>query len=86
MRGILRRRTRRLNRELAASIDGHLVSDVTAGAPGSFTGGRPYNLTDLRAQGALGETTAWTTGQSVALQDGSSAYWDGNSWEAGTAP
>lgn len=64
-----------------------LPSDVTAGSPGSFpTSPIPYDLAELQSLGALGETTGWTTGQHVVLGDGSQAYWDGDSWEAGTAP
>ena len=36
--------------------------------------------------GDLGETTAWTEGQYVLLDDLSHAYWDGSDWEAGEAP
>jgi hypothetical protein len=59
---------------------------VTAGTPGSFTPAGatvPADLTALQALGALGQTTAWTTGQSVVLGDSSSAHWDGDSWESG---
>lgn len=61
---------------------------VTAGAPGSFTPAgstAPANLAALQALGALGETTAWTTGQHVVLGDASQAHWDGDSWAAGAA-
>jgi hypothetical protein len=61
---------------------------VTPGTPGSFTPAGstpPEDLTALQALGALGETTAWTTGEYVVLGDASSAYWDGDSWESGTA-
>lgn len=61
---------------------------VTAGAPGVFTGGTdlPFSLQELVWLGALGETVAWLTGESVVLGDGSSAYWDGSGWVAGVAP
>lgn len=62
---------------------------VTPGIPGSFTPSGatpPADLTSLRAMGALGETTAWTVGQYVALGDTSHAFWDGDSWESGEAP
>ena len=64
-----------------------MPTSVTAGIPGTFGSNPiPYDLAELRALGAIGETTAWTVGQYVVLGDGSSAYWDGDSWEAGTAP
>ena len=64
---------------------------VTAGTPGSFTGGTgdlaiPADLTTLQGLGALGETIAWTTGQYVVLVDTSNAYWDSSAWVVGTAP
>lgn len=61
---------------------------VTPGTPGDFvpSGAVPANLAALQALGALGETTAWTTGQYVSLGDASSAHWDGDSWASGTAP
>lgn len=61
------------------------TTDVTAGTPGSFTGGTPGSLAALQTIGALGETTAWTTGQYVVLGDASQAHWDGDSWAAGAA-
>jgi hypothetical protein len=73
-------------RDLIATIIGHVATGVTAGAPGSFTGGTPTDLADLQSQGSLGESTAWDTDDYVVLQDGSNAYWDGDSWEAGIAP
>ena len=62
---------------------------VTPGIPGSFTPGTatiPYDLGDLQALGALGESTAWTTGQYVELGDTTNAYWDGAAWVSGEAP
>jgi hypothetical protein len=53
----------------------------------------PANLADLIA-GASGPhgvavvaspATAWTTGQSIRLRDGSRAHWDGTAWVAGPA-
>jgi hypothetical protein len=72
-----------------ADADGNpdLVSTaVTAGAPGSFDEGLPYNLAaliDIAPTPSPG--TAWTTGQSVFLGDGSEAYWDSADWQAGQA-
>lgn len=69
------------------ALIGAIATGVTEGNPGSFTGGRdPFDLDELRAWGALGETTAWATGNNVVLGDGSLAHWDGDSWEAGAAP
>lgn len=64
-------------------------TSVTAGTPGSFNPAEatvPYDLSDLQALGAIGETTAWTTGQYVVLGDGTNAYWDGSDWASGEAP
>lgn len=61
---------------------------VTPGTPGSFTPAEataPATLTALQALGALGETTAWTTGQYVVLGDASHAHWNGTAWAAGNA-
>ena len=62
---------------------------VTPGTPGSFTPGGstiPANLVVLQGQGALGETTAWATGEYVTLGDASQAHWDGDSWVGTVAP
>jgi hypothetical protein len=64
------------------------VTGATAGTPGTFTPAgatAPANLAALQALGALGQTTAWTTGQYVVLGDASQAHWDGDSWAAGAA-
>lgn len=69
--------------------EGIPLTAITAGTPGTLSpanGNRPADLTALQALGAVGNTTAWTTGQYVVLGDGSDAYWDGNSWEDGRAP
>lgn len=61
---------------------------VTAGAPGEFTplgSLTPATLATLQGLGPLGETTAWTAGQFVALGDTTYAHWDGDSWNAGAA-
>lgn len=65
------------------------ITGITAGAPASVTpvdATRPADLGALTDLGALGNTTAWATGQYVVLRDGSEAYWDGNSWEYGRTP
>ncbi|MFC7942704.1 hypothetical protein ACFUPZ_05525 [Microbacterium oxydans] len=64
------------------------ATGVNAGTPGSFTpagAAAPATLAALQALGALGETTAWTTGQYVVLGNSSQAHWDGDSWAAGAA-
>lgn len=70
-----------------AAAVGVAATGATAGAPGTFTPANSYgadlaDLTDVTATPA----TAWTTGQHVVLSDGSSAHWDGDSWNAGVAP
>lgn len=65
------------------------VTGITAGIPATLTPSnatRPANLSALTLLGALGNTTAWSSGQYVLLGDGSEAYWDGNSWEVGRKP
>lgn len=62
------------------------LTAIVAGTPATLTpanGTRPMSLAQLTNQGALGNTTAWTTGQYVVLGDTTEAYWDSNSWEAG---
>lgn len=59
---------------------------VTAGTPGSFTPSGstvPANLAALTALGALGQSTAWTSGQNVVLGDSSLAHWSGSAWASG---
>lgn len=61
---------------------------VTPGTPGSFNPSGatlPANITALRALGALGETTAWTTGQYVVLGNAAQVSWDGTGWITGAA-
>lgn len=65
------------------------ITGITAGTPATLTPAdatRPADLSALTDLGALGNTTAWTTGQYVVLRDTSEAYWDGNSWEMGRKP
>lgn len=62
------------------------LTAITAGIPATISpvnGTRPANLEQLTLAGALGNTSAWTTGQYVVLRDASEAYWDSNSWESG---
>jgi hypothetical protein len=47
---------------------------------------RPGILSSLQLLGAIGQTAAWGAAEYVVLGDLSKAYWDGDSWEAGTAP
>ena len=65
------------------------ATGVTPGTPGYFTPGEcdiPFNITELRALGPLGQTTAWTTNQFVVLGNASVAYWNGTGWLTGHAP
>jgi hypothetical protein len=62
---------------------------IIAGDPATFNpvnATRPASLDELQDAGALGNVGAWTTGQHVILRDGTYAYWDGDSWEEGSAP
>ncbi len=63
------------------------TTGVTAGIPGAFVPATavPANLVALQALGAMGETTAWTVGQNVALGDGTTAHWNGTAWAVGAA-
>ncbi|MER5632165.1 hypothetical protein [Streptomyces nitrosporeus] len=68
-------------------LGGTVATGATAGAPGFFTpdgASIPSNLASL-VDVIADPKSAWTTGQSVALGDGSSAFWDGASWAAGIA-
>jgi len=66
------------------------ATGATAGTPGTYTPAGtdgPDSLAALQASGVTASpATAWTTGQYIELDDGTHAYWDGNSWEAGEAP
>jgi hypothetical protein len=64
------------------------ATGATAGTPGNFTPGgstAPANFTALGSVTAS-PTSAWTTGQYVALGDSSHAYWDSTAWQTGQAP
>ena len=61
---------------------------ATAGTPGTFSpsGAQvPSTIAGLRALGALGQTTAWTTGQYVEYGSGQKAHWNGTDWATGEA-
>lgn len=66
------------------------ATGATAGTPGTYSpvgAAAPKNISAIRSQSVTATPgTAWTTGQYVLLADSSSAYWDSNSWEVGTAP
>lgn len=65
------------------------ATGATAGTPGEFTPENSYGpmtLADLQASSIVADpATAWTTGQSIVLRDGSRAHWDGSAWVAGAA-
>ncbi len=67
------------------------VTGATAGTPGTWTPSgaiAPRTLADLQAADpaiVAAPLTAWTTGQSVRLGDGSSAHWSSTAWAAGAA-
>lgn len=68
-------------------LGGEPATGATAGTPGTFTpagSNVPYGITDLGGVVAS-PLTAWTTGQHLVLGDGTHAFWDGNSYEAGEA-
>lgn len=66
---------------------GQAPTGATAGVPGSFTPSGRWQPVDLAGMSGLtaSPNTAWTTGQRVDLQDGSSAHWTGSAWAAGPA-
>jgi hypothetical protein len=62
---------------------------ILPGDPANFVPAnatRPANLAEIQALGALGNVGAWSAGQYVSLRDETQAYWDGDSWNAGSAP
>lgn len=66
--------------------DSPVATVATAGSPGTWDGIRPDDFTALDASAITASpSTAWTTGQSVILGDGSKANWTGTDWEAGAA-
>jgi hypothetical protein len=76
--------------EITCTTGPAAATGATAGTPGTFTpagSDGPDSLAALRASGVTASpATAWTTGQYIVLDDGTHAYWDGDSWEAGEAP
>jgi hypothetical protein len=69
---------------LGVPIVAVIAGDLATFNPVNAT--RPADLAELQALGALSNAGAWQAGQYVALRDGSSAYWDGDTWVAGAAP
>ena len=65
------------------------ATGATAGTPGTYTPANsygPYDLAELQASSITASpNTAWTTGQSIVLRDGSRAHWTGSAWAAGPA-
>jgi len=63
------------------------ATGADAGDPGTWTpepSNRPDDLAALQAGTVTANpATAWTAGQHVVLEDGSTAYWDGTAWAAG---
>lgn len=60
-----------------------VATGVTAGSPGSFTGGDdPADKTELDT---ISGTTAWTAGQYVTV-NGNQYHWDGHAWATGKVP
>jgi hypothetical protein len=71
------------------SNNGPPATGATAGTPGTWTpalSDTPNSLGAMAGTVTASPATAWTTGQSVLLGDGTSAYWNRTAWVAGTAP
>lgn len=70
------------------TVSGTTATRGIAGDPGTFGGAvLPANLAALTSGGITAyPTAAWDGGQYVVLGDGSSAYWSGTAWTAGSAP
>lgn len=70
------------------------ATQATAGTPGTWLPGgstAPDTVAALQASGITPspDATAWTGGdyvQTLTAGSGGQAYWDGDSWETGTAP
>lgn len=62
-----------------------LATGATAGTPGTFTPAGAVAPANLAAMVGItaSPTSAWTTGQSVVLADGSNANWTSSAWAAG---
>jgi hypothetical protein len=69
---------------------GAMATGATAGTPGTWTPGGstpPATLAALTGGSVTASpTTAWTTGQYVALGDASYAHWNGTAWVTAAAP
>lgn len=69
---------------------GGFASKATAGTPGTWspTGATPpANFTELsKGNYTASPSVGWASGQSIALGDASSAYWNGIAWVVGTSP
>jgi hypothetical protein len=67
---------------------GTAATGATAGTPGTWTPANSYGPQTLATMTGItaSPTTAWTTGQSMTLGDGSSAHWSGTAWLVGKAP
>jgi len=77
-----------LTPDAAESLGVTLEPATGADAAGTWTpegSEAPLTLADMAGVTA-NPTTAWVDGQHVVLGDGTSAYWDGTAWVAGTAP
>jgi hypothetical protein len=75
--------------EEGATALGTEATGATAGMPATLTPANSYppaDLADATGDFVASPLTAWTTGQYVDLEDGTKAYWDGDSWVAGVAP
>lgn len=68
---------------------GTISTGATAGTPGSWTpaGGSPVDSVNEANSRPItaSPATAWTTGQRVALSDGSEIHWNGTTWVEGRA-
>jgi hypothetical protein len=64
------------------------ATGANAGTPGSFTPSGAQTPANMAAMSGItaSPTSAWTTGQYVALGDASDAYWNGTAWTVGQAP
>ena len=62
-----------------------VATGASAGTPGSWTPAGSIPPANLAATSTVtaSPTTAWTTGQYVALGDASHAHWSGTAWAAG---
>jgi len=72
-------------------LGGIPATGAIAGTPGTYEpegADLPINLAALQAAitaANVSPSSAWTAGQYVELDDGTTAYWDGSAWQAGIA-